>query len=213
MSKSFGSPPSSIVSENPLVRVSEDDAETQKASGVNAFAFIEFDQAHSATLAVQAGPRVYQDLHLRVEHKDPSTLASRSGHSYNGSPLRKGLLESQEVVAAFQRGVSVGMSQAAQAQLIPPPFYPQYQYYPTYDAGLQPTHGLPSLNTDSPTTSAPGFSGSYVSAYSSGAPQYGNYGQGQQYLSTNASNSPYQWPSTNYDEYGVPYVNNSQELQ
>lgn len=189
------------------------------ASGVNAFAFIDFEAAQAAALAVQAGPRVYQDLHLRVEHKDISNLASRGSNGFSGSPLRKGLLDSQDILVAFQRGVSVGMSQASQAQLIPQSFYPQYQYYPTYDTGLPHSHGLTASGTDSAATSGTGYSNSYVATLPASStlalapPQFGNCSQGQHYLTSTGASAPYQWPAPNFDEYGVPFISNSQELQ
>ena len=168
---------------------------------------------------MQAGPRVFQGLHLRIEHKESTQAGSRAGHGFGGSPRRNEVVESQEFLAAFQRGVSVGMSQAAQT-LLPAPYYGQYPYYPAYEAGAT----LPNMTSStSQKESSPVNNSSYGNAYMNHiAAQYsyapttanvGHFDSTQSYPSSCMGPAHYQWPVS-----GIPYdesmhVTGSQELQ
>ena len=170
---------------------------------MNAFAFLEYESPHSASFAVQASPRTYQGLNLRVEHKEPSNAASRMVHGFSGSPRRNGLFENHEVLAAFQRGVSMGMSQAAHAQLIPPPIYPSYHYYPSYDTAVQQNSLPASSNNESPSATPQVYTTGYLGpvpgqfSYSPTQAQLAQYQQHQQQLlMSNPVISQYQWPPT-----------------
>ncbi|KAG8534246.1 uncharacterized protein KY384_001090 [Bacidia gigantensis] len=182
------------------------------ASGVNAFAFIEYDNAQSAALAVQAGSLAYQGLQLRVEHKEPYNSPLRSSPSFSGSPRRPGLLDSQDMIIAFQRGVSMGMSQATQAQLMPPPFYPQYQYCAPYSNSSSHSTMPPSTN-DAATAGTQVFTAGYMGPVSgqysyTGAPapyeQYQQHHQHQQYYAPNVPISQLQYPSAaGYEDVAI----------
>lgn len=76
-------------------------------------------------------------VHLRVERKEWVDPATRrfSPMQAGGSPRDRLYADSQEAMAIlFQRGVSIGMANAAasQAQASPPPMYPPYAYYQPY---------------------------------------------------------------------------------
>ncbi|KAL9127080.1 MAG: hypothetical protein Q9217_003982 [Psora testacea] len=171
------------------------------ASGVNAFAFIDYECPQAALLAVQASPRIYQGLSLRVELKESPNAASRTLGSFCGSPRRMGLLDSGDVLVAFQRGVSMGMNQAAQAQMMPPPTYTQYPYYPAYDASITQQSVPVTTSSNEIATSPQAYGNGYMAAplgqfqYPATAAPYGHYQQPQQqYVIENPFIPQYQWP-------------------
>ena len=173
------------------------------ASGINVFAFIEYEYPQAALLAVQASPRAYHGLGLRVEHKEQSNFGSRGLHNFAGSPHRIGALDSQEVLAAFQRGVSMGMNQA-QVQMIPPPVYSQYPYYAGYDSNSM-QHATPAATSGVDVAASPqAYGNGYVAPtlnqfqYPANPPTYVQYQQAQQpYIVPNPTIPHYQWPLAN----------------
>ena len=165
---------------------------------MNAFAFIEFYTQEEAAHVVQ-GSFALAGVRLRVERKEWVDPASRrfSPVKSGASPQDRSYAESQEAMAVlFQRGVSIGMANAAaaQAQASPAPVFAPYAYY-------QPYNQMPY--------------GSYVSTQmdneaSAGLPAHGNgympqvmgqfqYPQAPTYVQYQpASQRPkYQWPPVN----------------
>ncbi|KAL9100380.1 MAG: hypothetical protein Q9163_004238 [Psora crenata] len=171
------------------------------ASGVNAFAFIEYENPHAAALAVQASPRVYEGFSLRVEHKESSGAPSRPLLGLGGSPRHMEVPSPQEVLAAFQRGVSIGMNQATHAQIMPPPVYPPYPYYPPYDPSVT-AQNVPATTSGNDAPTGPQAYGSgYMAAppghmqYPATPAPYGHYSQSAQpYTVPNSLIPLYQWP-------------------
>ena len=181
------------------------------ASGVNSFAFLEFDHPQAAAIAVQAGPRVYEGLHIRVEHKD---MGGRPAASFGGSPRRNGV-DSPEFLAAFQRGVSIGMSHATQAQLFPATYYTQYPYYTSFGEGsAQPTMS----GSDQKTVNVggqsygDGFANVVPSQYSvPPAPsRFNQFDIPQPFIPSLPA--PYQWPVPTYDDRQQPMGNAAPEM-
>lgn len=159
---------------------------------------------------MQASPRVAQELHLRVERKESSTASPRTSHNSSGSPRRNGLIDPQEVLVAFQRGVSMGMSHAAQAQIMPPPIYTNYPFYPAFDAPI-PQTGVPASGSGDPSlTSSHAFGNSYMASvpgqvsYTNPPANYGHYTQPHpHYVVPNPVVSQYQWPPANTTEDNI----------
>lgn len=114
---------------------------------MNAFAFIEYLNAENAAAAVQASPRVYGNMRLRVERKestDPSIRPSGFAPT-NGSPRGPYLADPHDQMAMlYQRGVYAGMTQAAQAQAMPPPVWAPFPYYQSYDPAQFATFNIPT---------------------------------------------------------------------
>ena len=170
-----------------------------EASGVNAFAFMEYDNIQSAALAVKSSHENKHGLHFRVEHKEQPN-ASRAFHGFSGSPRQNTLHNSQDLLVAFQRGVSMGMSQAAQAQMIAHPIYPQYQFYPAFDPTVTAPNTPAAASGDAPASGPQGLTNGFMGAIAaqySGSPSTANYGiyaEQQQYMAPNPVVSNYQWP-------------------
>lgn len=168
---------------------------------------------------MQASPRVAQELRLRVERKDSSTAGSRTPHQQNGSPRRGGIIDPQEVLVAFQRGVSMGMTQAAQAQLMPPPLYPQYPCYSAFDPSLTQSNLSAAAGSDASLPNSQAFGNGYIGpmpgeiSYANPPAHYGHYAPPQphhHYVVPNPVVSHYQWPpATTADEN----VKNTRGLQ
>lgn len=92
------------------------------------------------------------------------------------------------------------MSQALQAQVIVPPMYPQYQYYPSFNPHLV-TPNTPAatggdISTTSPQVLPNGFMDA-IAAQFSGSPSsvnYGHFTEQHPYVAPNPVVSNYQWP-------------------
>ena len=109
------------------------------ASGMNIFAFVEYHDHDEVAFATQQVVTM-QGVRLRVEQKESIDQYNRRDMAMvsGGSPRDRYFAESQDALAMlFQRGVSVGMANAAasQAQALPAPNYGAgaYPYYPTYN--------------------------------------------------------------------------------
>ena len=189
-----------------------------QVSGLNVFAFLEYDSPQSASLAVQASPKNFQGL--RVEHKEPSSSVSRVSHGFSGSPRRNGLAESQEVLMAFQRGLSMGMSQAAQSHMVAPPVHPYYPYYAQYDHSLQqPSVSGPINNESAAATGSQLYGSGYMGPIPGHFPytpttapmtQYPQ--QHQQFVLPHPVISQYQWPPVHvHDESTLVNTNGQRE--
>ena len=92
------------------------------ASGLNIFAFIEFSLREEAASALQQIVNL-QGNRLRIEQKESIDPYSRrdlaTGTASSGSPRTRYLTESQDALALlFQRGVTVGMANAANSQAL-----------------------------------------------------------------------------------------------
>lgn len=176
---------------------------TLEANGVNAFAFIEFFTQEEAAQIPTKGTFVIAGARLRIERKesvDPFTR--RDSFRSGGSPNPRLFAESQEAMAMlFQRGVSIGMANAAasQAQAMPPPVYAPYSYYQPYS---QPQYGpyvAPNAPNENETSTGLQVHGNtYMPQamggqfqYPQGPPQYVHYQQCQQ------RSDYYQWPPGN----------------
>ena len=157
------------------------------ASGVNTFAFIEYEDPQSASLAVESSPNIYEGLNLRVEHKESTSSASRNLRGSTGSPRR------QDVMIAFQRGISMGMTQTAQAQMMRPPGFPQDPYYSACDPPAA-QHSIPATTSsnDSPTSPRHSSQLQYPSTTNASYEQCQHSSQIQYPCTTNASYEVYQ---------------------
>ena len=166
---------------------------------MNAFAFIEFYTQEEAAFVVQAVWHL-GGVRLRVERKEWVDPATRrfSPIKAGGSPPDRFYTDPQEAMAVlFQRGVSIGMANAAasQAQTSPPPVYSPYAYYQPYNQMMYGSY--PQMDTEaSPGLQAQGnpympmpmpmgqFQYPQASTYTAQYPP--------------ASNRPvYQWPPAN----------------
>ena len=120
---------------------------------MNAFAFIEFYTQDEAAFVVQAVWHL-AGVRLRVERKEWVDPATRrfSPTKAGGSPPDRFYTDPQEAMAVlFQRGVSIGMANAAasQAQASPPPVYAPYAYYQPYNQMMYGSY--PQMDTEAST--------------------------------------------------------------
>ena len=109
------------------------------------------------------------------------------------------------------------MSQALQAQVIVPPMYPQYQYYPSFDSNLV-TPNTPAATSGGTSATSPqvlsnGFMDA-VAAQFSGSPSLVNWGhftEQQPYVAPKPVVSTYQWPvaSSQAEESNVSNASNA----
>lgn len=149
-----------------------------------------------ATLAVQASPRVCGTGRLRVERKEstePLTLRGR----FHGSPRNPYYADPHEMAMLFQRGVSIGMTQAAQAHTIPPPVYAPYAYYQQYDPSHYGQLPAPVAPVNNNNTIPPGSLQSHGNGYLAQAMGQFQYSQAPAplYQYTQPQTRPtYQWP-------------------
>ena len=102
------------------------------ATGVNNFAFIEFFSQDEAIRAA-GGVYVLSGVYLRVERKETIEPHPRRGLSImtGGSPQNRYLADNEAMALMFQRGLSIGMANAASSpvQPVPPPAFAPYPYY------------------------------------------------------------------------------------
>lgn len=90
-----------------------------------------------ALAAIQASPRIYGNSRLRVERRESTEPSSRLNTfiTSGGSPRAPYLGESHDQMAMlYQRGLYAGLTQAVQAQAMPPPLWAGVPYYQPYDA-------------------------------------------------------------------------------
>ena len=105
---------------------------------MNIFAFIEYTSYEEAAFATSQGVTL-QGSRLRVEHKESVDVYNRRDNSMvlGGSPRNHHISDNQEALAMlFQRGVSIGMANAAaQVQALPASSYGSaaWPYYPHYN--------------------------------------------------------------------------------
>ena len=140
-------------------------------------------------------------------------------HGFSGSPRRNRLFENHELLVAFQRGVFMGMSQAAHTHMIPPPVYPPYPYCASYDASVQQT-SIPASSNNESTPAAPHvYSTGYLGpipgqfSYSPTQAQLTQYQQHQQqFIVPSPVISQYQWPPTTaHDDNALRNANGQRE--
>ena len=167
-------------------------------TGVNAFAFVEYMVPEGAAAAVQASPRIYCNARLRVERKESTDPSVRLNTfiAPSGSPRSPYLGDSHEQMAMlYQRGLYAGLTQAAQAQAMPPPLWAGYPYYQPYDPSQYGHFGaVPAMPSDNNATAdlqtqSNGFATQTISQvhYPQQQTQYVQYPQ-------QPSRSSYQWP-------------------
>ena len=111
-----------------------------------------------AAAAVQASPRIYGNVRLRVERKESADPSGRLNTymTSSGSPRSQYMGDPHDQMAMqFQRGLYAGLSQAAQVQTAPPPMWAGYPYYQQYDPS-QYGHftGAPVVQSDTATASS-----------------------------------------------------------
>lgn len=123
--------------------------------GVNTFAFIEYLTPEGAITAVQASPRMYGNLRLRVEHKESVDPSVRQNiFMVSGSSPRNRYLADHDHMTAYKQGVYAGMNQAVQAQTLPPPMWSPYSYCAPYDPIPYGPFAAPGVPGDSNNTAA-----------------------------------------------------------
>lgn len=151
-----------------------------------------------AAAAVQASPRIYGNARLRVERKESADPSGRP-NTYTasaGSPRSQYMGDPHDQMAMqFQRGLYVGLSQAAQVQTAPPPMWTGYPYYQQYDPS-QYGHftGAPAVQSD--TATASGLQ-SHANGYAAQAVAQTQFPQTpNQYVpyQSRLSRASYQWP-------------------
>lgn len=175
-------------------------------NGVNIFAFIEYTSYEEATFATSRVVTL-QGSRLRVERKESVDVLNRRDMSMvsGGSPRSLYIADNQEALAMlFQRGVSVGMANAAaQAHASPAAGYGSgtYSYYPQYNQSPYGPYVSPTtiMDGDSPNN-AQTHGNLYI------PPVMGQMGQMQypsaplacvqfpQYPQPLPARSNYQWP-------------------
>lgn len=181
-------------------------AKPSPANGVNIFAFVEYTSYDEATFAISQGVTLHGSR-LRVEHKESVDNYNRRDLSFvsGGSPRNRYLADNQEALAMlFQRGVSIGMANAAaQVQALPASGYGSgaYSYYPHYNQSQYGPYVSPSATIDSESPSnlqvhgnlyVPPVMGQMTQMqYPAAPPQYVQYPQYPQPL---PARSNYQWP-------------------
>ncbi|KAL8741397.1 MAG: hypothetical protein Q9190_005988 [Brigantiaea leucoxantha] len=194
------------------------------ASGVNTFAFIEYRSPEEAEYATHL---IYElgGVRLRVQRKETlDFLGRRETWMFpGGSPRNLPCAESPEAMAAlFQRGISVGMANAAASQsqnLPPPPVYAPYQLYPQLSPAHEPStttttlpfHGnqylpqpmTPALSPLMPPSMQP-FQPFQFPGIGQGSPQYAQHSNWHQ------RTSDYQWPLTFSSSEPVPTTTNGE---
>ena len=193
-----------------MVRFSPHDlfcgAKSCPANGVNIFAFVEYTSYEEAAFAISQGVTLHGSR-LRVEHKESVDNYNRRDLSFvsGGSPRTRYLADNQEALAMlFQRGVSIGMANAAaQVQTLPASGYGSgaYSYYPHYNQSQYGPYVSPSATIDSESPSnlqvhgnlyVPPVMGQMTQMqYPAAPPQYVQYPQYPQPL---PARSNYQWP-------------------
>ncbi len=111
-----------------------------------------------ATAAVQASPRIYGNARLRVERKESTDPSARLNTfmTSGGSPSSPYMGDSHDQMAMlYQRGLYAGLTQAAQAQAMPPPMWAGFPYYQPYDpSGYGHLAGVPAVTSDNNTAAA-----------------------------------------------------------
>ena len=173
---------------------------------MNVFAFIEYSSYDEASFAISRCITL-QGSRLRVEHKESADQTNRRNIAMisGGSPRARYIADNQEALAMlFQRGVSVGMANAAaQAQVLPATNYGSatYPYYPHYNQSHYGPYVSPPTTMDPESPSNVPINGSmYMPSvmgqvaqmqYPSAPPQYVQYPQYQQ---GPTPRSNYQWP-------------------
>lgn len=187
-------------------RVSPARTDRSPASGVNIFAFIEYTSYEEAAFATAQGVTL-QGSRLRVEHKESVDVYSRRDTSMvsGGSPRTHYISDNQDALAMlFQRGVSIGMANAAaQVQPVPTSSYGPgaYPYYPHYNQSPYGPYVSPTatIDSDSPNN-VPMHGNLYMPPvmgqiaqipFSSAPPHCVQYAQYTQPL---PARSNYQWP-------------------
>lgn len=189
------------------------------ASGVNIFAFIEYSSYDEASSA-SSKCITLQGSRLRVEPKESVDQTHRRNVTTmsGGSPRARYIADNQEALAMlFQRGVSVGMANAAaQAQVLPASSYGAgaYPYYPHYSQSQYGPYVSPTTTMDGESPSNVQVNGSlYMPSvlgqiaqmqYPTAPPQYVQY---PQYQPGPTPRSSYQWPppaSTTNNENSTP---------
>ena len=173
---------------------------------MNVFAFIEYSSYDEASFATSRCVTL-QGNRLRVEHKESADQTNRRNLAMaaGGSPRARYIADNQEALAMlFQRGVSVGMANAAaQAQVLPATNYGSaaYPYYPHYNQSQYPPYVSPptTMDPESPTNVqvnsnlyVPSVMGQLAQMqYPSAPPQYVQY---PHYQAGPTPRSNYQWP-------------------
>ena len=190
-----------------------------EASGVNTFAFLEYEHPQSASVAVQAGSQNFQGLQLRIEHREPSHIGSRGAHTFGGSPRRNGAIDSPEFLAAFQRGVSVGIGQATQT-LIPHPYYGPYSYYPAIEPGNTQSNMTTGVSKETISSTGPPYGNGYMNpitaqyAYAPATTQLPQYDHNGTYMAPSSGVPQYHWQATAvYEDHGHSQIIPSHEIQ
>ena len=181
------------------------------ANGVNIFAFVEYTSYEEAAFAISQ-VITFQGSRLRVEHKESVDVHNRRDMSIvsGGSPRNRFIADNQEALAIlFQRGVSVGMANAAaQAQSLPASAYASgaYSYYPHYNQSQYGPYMSPTTTIESESPANMFVHGNQYMPpmmghvgqmqYPTAPPQYVPYSQYQQPTPPQASvaRSNYQWP-------------------
>ena len=100
---------------------------------------------------------MYQGYRLRVERKESTDPFARRINfiSSGGSPQTPYFSDSHDAMALlFQRGVSIGMTQAAQTQVMAPPVYAPYPYYQSYDPSQYAQFVAPAGPVDNTTAAS-----------------------------------------------------------
>ena len=167
-----------------------------------AFCFVEFASRDAADYAVERASRWFHGFQLRIEHKAWRRPHMGPGASPNSNqPLPTGAQDA--LIMLYQRGVQVGMSQAAQVQPMVPqtiqaPVYASYPpYYPMYDDAAA-MYGAPSTAPPSYGHGLQSYDNTSVTS-TTGHTQptpYIQYHQAQEHIQTpvRTSEPPYQWP-------------------
>ena len=173
---------------------------------MNTFAFIEYTSYEEAAFATSQVVTL-QGSRLRVEHKESVDVYNRRDTSIvsGGSPRNHYISDNQEALTMlFQRGVSIGMANAAaQVQALPTSSYGSgaYPYYPHYNQSQYGPYMSPTatIDNDSPNN-VPMHGNLYMPPvmgqiaqipFSSAPPPCIQYAQYPQPL---PARSNYQWP-------------------
>lgn len=177
------------------------------ANGISSFAFIEFFSQEEAAHAAR-GVYMLSGARLRVERKEIIDTSPRRDMSlFAGSPRNRFFPDNEAMALMFQRGVSIGMANAAASQApvmhpptmhppaMHPPVYGQYPYYqPLNSQSAYGPFAGQAIGVDNEPSANLVQGGPYV------PPTLGQYQYPQavssytQYSHIPARQSTYQWP-------------------
>lgn len=167
---------------------------------MNIFAFVEYSSFEEASYATSKCITM-QGSRLRIEHKESVDQSNRRNITMmsGGSPQARYIADNQEALAMlFQRGVSIGMANAAaQASVMTPANYGSntYSYYPHYNPSQYGAYMSPTATMDPESPGNAQVNGNLYMAsqmqYPTVPPQYVPY---PQYQAVPTPRSSYQWP-------------------